>query len=369
MAKAKKKNVKVSKETEKKATKPSVKVNKPIDLERLVELDIMRTTEAAALNAYRWLGKGDAKAAHNAAIDAIRGALDITSVSGTVVFGDGLKPQAGGISVGEKLGNWADDSLKIDLAMVPIDGLDLVAKGYCGAISVVVAAAREGKKSALLDVPSKYMLKIAYGPTVKEGPAKVHLNASVRDNLEIIATKLGKRVQDLNVAILERDRHKSMINDICKSGASAMLIRDGDIAACMAPSIPETGVDVYMGIGGSAEAVMAAAAIRCLGGDMLARVAPVDEKEEKKIAEIMGKDAIGKQFCADELVTTNKVTFCATGISDGSILRGIHIDGNTASSSSLMMRAHFNTVRRIRSTHDLSLKTIRLRSFNGESKL
>ena len=344
MAKAKKKTVKKAK-----AAKKSKAVTKAVTKASVVKKATATKTATA--------------------VDAIRGALDITSVSGTVVFGDGLKPQTGGIDVGEKLGTWADDSLKVDLAMVPIDGLDLVNKGYWGAISVLVAAAREGKKSALMNVPCKYMQKIAYGPVVKEGPAQVHLNASVRDNLEIIATKLGKRVQDLNVAILERDRHKDMINDIRKSGASAMLIREGDIAACMAPSFPETGVDVYMGIGGSAEAVMAAAAIRCLGGDMLARVAPANAKEKKLVVEVMGKDALTRQFTAKELVNTDKVTFCATGISDGSILQGIHINGNTASSSTLMMRAHFNTVRKIRSTHDLSLKTIRLRSFDGETKL
>lgn len=368
MSKAKKKTIETP-ESKPHISKGGVKPKLSIDLERLVELDFMRTTEAAALNAYRWLGKGDAAAAHGAAVDAIRGALDITSVSGTVVFGDGLKPQAGGIDIGEKLGLWADDSLEVDLAVVPIDGLELVSKGYGGAISVLVAASRGEKKSALMNVPCRYMEKIAYGPVVKAGPAQVHLNASVRDNLEIIAMKLGKRVQDLNVAILERDRHKSIINDIRKSGASAMLIREGDIAACMAPSFPETGIDVYMGTGGAAEAVVAAAAIRCLGGDMLARVAPVNDEEKKKIVEALGKNAMTRQFNAKDMVRTDKVTFCATGISDGSLLQGIHIEGNTASTSSLMMRAHFNTVRRIGATHDLSVKTIRLRSYNGEAKL
>lgn len=185
-----------------------------VDLERLVELDFVRTTEAAALNAFRWLGKGDPTAAHAAAVDAMRGTLDSTSVSGTVVFGDGLKRQTGGINVGEKLGNWHEGSLAINLATVPIDGIDLVARGIIGALSVIVAVRGDDENSGLADIPCRYVNKIAYGPAVHAGPAQVHLDASPRDNLEIIAMKLGKRVQDLSVLVLERERHKQLIQDI-----------------------------------------------------------------------------------------------------------------------------------------------------------
>ena len=210
-----------------------------MDLERMVEMDFVRSTEAAALNANRWLGKGDPQVAHAGAVDAMRGALDLTNICGTVLFGDGLKPQPNGVEPGERLGNWNENTLEVDLATLPIDGIDLVARGLPGAMSILVAACRMEGESAFLQAPCKYMEKIAFGPAVKKGPAQVHLNASVRDNLEIIATQMRKRVQDLNVAVLDRTRHDKLINDIRKAGASVMLISDGDVAACVAPSLPD----------------------------------------------------------------------------------------------------------------------------------
>jgi len=337
-----------------------------LDLERLVELDFVRTTEAAALSAYRWLGKGDPHAARIAAIDAMRGTLDLTSVSATVIFGDRHDLQSDGITVGEKLGNWMEGSLKVDLAVIPVDGVNLVSRGLWGAITVLVAASREGDQSALLKLPCDHMEKIAFGPAVAASPAQVHLNASVRDNLEIIATGCRKRVRDLSVEVLDRDRHSDLVADIRKAGASVCLIREGEIAACMAPSLPDSGIDVYMGTGGATEAVIAAAALRCLGGGMLARVAPRDDQEKQQITEALGKGAFDKQYRADDLARGDNVIFCATGISDGSILRGIHVDGNRASSASVVMRTRFRTTRKIYATHDLSKKTIRLRSANGE---
>lgn len=341
----------------------------PLDLERMVELDLVRTTEAAALNAQRWLGKGDAQAAHAAAVDAMRGTLDLTNVSATALFGDGRKPQAGGIETGEKLGNWREGSLQVDLATVPIDGIDLVARGLPGAMSLLVAARSESDERALLPAPCRYMEKIAYGPTVNSGPGKVHLDASVRDNLEIIAMKLGQRVQDLNVAVLDRARHENLIADIRKAGAAVRLISDGDIAACVAPCLPNTGFDAYMGIGGTAEATLAAAAIKCLGGDILARMAPSDDEEKQEIVDKLSAAALKRHYCADDLARGDNIIFCATGISDSCVLRGIHIEGSVASTSSVVMRARYRTVRYIRATHDLGRKTIRLRSANAEAKL
>lgn len=358
-----KKVARVKRTVTKTASKPTV------DLERLLELDFVRTTEAAALNAYHWLGRGDSKAAHAAAVDAIRGTLDRSSLAGTVVFGDGTKPQAGGIVTGEHLGNWSGDSLQMNLAMIPIDGIRLVGQGLWGAISVFVAARSDDNEPALTPIASKYMEKIAFGPSVTEGPGRVHLNASVRDNLEIVAMKIGKRVQDLNVAVLDRKRHAKLVSDIRKAGASARLFADGDIAACMATCMPNTGVDVFMGIGGSTEAVLAAAAIKCMGGELLTRIALVDAKEKKQIVKNMGADALKKIYTADDLARGDKVVFCATGITDGNILRGIHVDGQTASTSSIVMRSRYRTVRKVDATHDLSLKTIRLRSANAEARL
>lgn len=341
----------------------------PLDLERIIETDFMRTTEAAALNAHRWLGRGDPQAAHAAAVDAMRGTLDLTTLCGTAVFGDGLKPQPDGIEPGEKLGNWRDGALEVDLACLPIDGIDLVGQGVPGAIAILAAARRCEQQPAFLDVPCRYMEKIAYGPAVKAGPAQVHLDASVRDNLEIIALKLSKRVQDLSVGVLDRKRHEKLIADIRKAGAAVRLISDGDVAACIAPSVPDANIDVYMGAGGAGEAILAAAAIKCLGGELLARMAPADDAEKQQITDALGPKALKWKLQADDLVRGESVVFCATAISDSFNLRGIHIDGNSTSTYSVVMRAKYRTVRYIKAIHDLSRKTIRLRSAGAEAKL
>jgi fructose-1,6-bisphosphatase II len=165
-------------------------------------------------------------------------------------------------------------------------------------MSILAAACRNEEQPAFLKVPCQYMEKIAYGPAVKAGPAQVHLEASVRDNLEIIALKLSKRVQDLNVAVLERKRHEKLIADIRKAGASVRLISDGDVAACVAPSLPGSRFDVYMGTGGGAEAVLAAAAIKCLGGDILARMVPTDDEEKGRIVDTLSEKALKQHFHA-----------------------------------------------------------------------
>ena len=339
------------------------------DIERLIELDFVRATESAALNAYRWFGKGDPLAAHVAAVDALRGALDTTSVLGTVVLGDGMNPQPGGIKSGEIMGNSSEEALEVELALVPLDGIDLVGDGLPGAVCALVAASSPDGESCFAQIPCRYMEKIAFGPAVNSGPGKVHLNASVRDNLEIISTQLGKRVQDLNVAVLDRPRHQELIGKIRKAEASVLLIREGDLAACLAPCFPETGVDVYMGTGGGAEALMSSVAIKCLGGDILARLAPVDDAEAKKVIEVLGEGALEKLYCADDLSHGDNVVFCATAISDSPVLDGIKVNGSLASTHSVVMRSRYRTIRYIKTDHDLSRKKIRLHSTNAESNL
>ena len=249
------------------------------------------------------------------------------------------------------------------------DGIDLVGQGVPVAIAILAAALRCEQQPAFLDVPCRYMEKIAYGPAVKAGPAQVHLDASVRDNLEIIALKLSKRVQDLSVGVLDRKRHEKLIADIRKAGAAVRLISDGDVAACIAPSVPDANIDVYMGAGGAGEAILAAAAIKCLGGELLARMAPADDAEKQQITDALGPKALKWKLQADDLVRGESVVFCATAISDSFNLRGIHIDGNSTSTYSVVMRAKYRTVRYIKAIHDLSRKTIRLRSAGAEAKL
>ena len=339
------------------------------DIERLIELDFVRATESAALNAYRWFGKGDPQAAHAAAVDALRGALDTTSVQGAVVMGDGMKPQTGGIEAGEIMGDNSEGALEIELAFVPIDGIDLVGAGLPGAVCALAAASSPDGTSSFAEIPCRYMEKIAYGQHVNAGPGKVHLNASVRDNLEIIATQLRKRIQDLSVAVLDRSRHQELIGKIRKAGASVLLIREGDLAACLAPCFPETGVDVYMGTGGGAEALMSSVAIQCLGGDILARLAPVDDAEAKKAKAALGEGALEKLYRAVDLSHGDNVVFCATAISDATVLDGIRINGSLASTHSMVMRSRYRTIRYIKTDHDLSRKMIRLHSTKAESNL
>ncbi len=338
------------------------------DIERLIELDFVRATEAAALNAHRWLGKGDAKEAHDAAVDAIRGALETASVRAKVCMGDGMSSPASGIEAGEIIGGDENDALDVEVAILPIDGVKLVSEGRPGAICALLASTGSGENH-FKNIPCRYMDKLAFGPGVNAGPGKVHLNASVRDNLEIVASKLGKRVKDLSISVLDRDRHTELVAQIRKAGSSVVLIQDGDLAACMAPCFPDTGIDMYMGKGGGVEAVMAASAIKCLGGDILARVAPENDQEKQAVIDTLGNDALDTIYTAEDLVPGDNVVFSATSISHTKILPGIFIKGSLATTNSVVMRARYRTIRYMRTEHDLSLKKIRLHSTKAESEL
>src|SRR5881628_2841532 len=327
------------------------------DIERIIEFDFVRATEAAALNALRWLGRGDKEAADAAACDAMRGMFDLMNICGEVVIGEGIKDNAPGIFKGEQLGTWIPGSPPFDIAIDPIDGTTNISKGAPNSISCIAAASpAEGVKVALRDVPSFYMMKLSYGPRVIEYTQK-------RGD----TFGLEKRVQDVVVMMLDRPRHKEIVEKIRAAGASLRMIGDGDIAAAMAPSLPESDVDLYMGIGGSPEAVLAAAGIKCLGGDMQCRMWPRDEKERKQlIADGYEKD-LERVYAADDLANGQNIIFCATGISDSALLRGIRAHGGvTAVTHSILMRAKSKTVRFIRARHNLQTKTIRLRSDNRE---
>lgn len=351
----------------------SSKTDTPADLERVVGLEFVRATEAAALSAYKWMGKGDKESADFAACDAIRGLFDTVGVSGLVTIGEGIKDNAPGIFKGEKLGNWSAGSVRMAVALDPIDGTTIVSKGLQGAISVMAAATCENGEdpySLLADIPSFYMNKISFGARVKQGPGRVRLDNSVQDNLEIIALKLGKRVQDLTVVILDRARHERLIHDVRRAGAAIRLISDGDIAGAIAPSLPGSGVDIYMGTGGSPEAVLAAAGIKCLGGEILAQMWPRDESEMKSLREGGVTDAdLAKVYNADDLARGNRIIFAATGISDSALLKGIRYEGTHAITTSILMRAKYQTVRYIKTCHNMDMKTFRLRSDASEHAL
>src|SRR2546423_5539047 len=249
------------------------------DIERIIEFDFIRATEAAALNALPWLGRGDKESADAAACDAIRGMFDLMNICGEVVIGEGIKDEAPGVFKGEQLGTWIPGSPQFDIAIDPIDGTTNISKGAPNSISCIAAASPEkGVKVALCDVPSFYMMKLSYGPRaidyMKKRGDSLQLEAPIAETLAIVARALEKRVQDVVVMMLDRPRHKEIVDEIRKAGASLRMIGDGDIAAAMSPALPESNVDLYMGIGGSPEAVLAAAGIKIPRGGKQAKMLP-----------------------------------------------------------------------------------------------
>jgi fructose-1,6-bisphosphatase II len=335
-----------------------------IEQEKLIGMDLVRASEAAALHAFGWIGKGDKEAADAAATDAIRGMLNLIDMCGTCAIGEGIKDEAPGIFVGERLGTWKPGSPAVTIAVDPIDGTTLTSKGLPGALSVIAAAKTESvEHKALAAIPTYYMEKIAVGPEVKEGTGSVSFDTPLEQNLELVALKLGKRVRDLVVCLLDRPRHEDQIRRIRKMGAAIRLIGDGDVAGAIGPSMPDSVVDMYLGVGGSAEAVTAAAAIKCLGGEILARMWPRDDEEREALAEQGHGEADFKRvYTSEEMAWGDGIVFAATGITDNAMLRGVTVSGRTARTHSIVMRAHSRTVRYVTAYHDLTRKTIRLSS-------
>jgi fructose-1,6-bisphosphatase II len=339
-----------------------------LDIERTVQFDFVRATENAALNAIQWLGRGEKELADAAACDAIRGMFDLMDICGEVVIGEGIKDNAPGIFKGEQLGTWVPGSVRYELALDPIDGTTNIAKGAPNSIACIAAAhPAEGKAASLKDVPSFYMMKLAYGPELARAMqlsavAPLSLEAPIEENIQAVARALSKRVQDVVVLVMDRVRHQPLVAEIRKTGASLRMIGDGDIAAAIAPSIPDSGIDLYAGVGGSPEAILAAAALKCLGGDIQAKMWPRDETERRELIEAGYESELNKVFCADDLAHGNHVIFCATGISDSPMLRGVRVRKDTVVTHSLIMRAHTRSLRYIETYHDLRTKKVRLRS-------
>jgi len=344
------------------------------DPERTLEFEFIRATENAALNVLQWMGRGEKELADAAACDAIRGVFDLVDISGEVVIGEGIKDNAPGIFLGDRLGTWKSDSPSFDIALDPVDGTANLANGLPHSISVMAASERRnGQVRSMRNLPAFYSRKLAFGPelvrAMDRGLDPIELDESLEITLPRVAEALGKRVQDLVVVVLNRPRHQKLIKEIRQAGAALRLISDGDIAAAVAPSLPESGVDLYCGIGGSPEGVLAAAALRTLGGDMLLRMEPRDEEERFQLRETIGETALNRVFHADDLVTGDSALFCATGISDSALLPGVKVTGKKAVTHSILMRSRSRTVRYIRAVHDLEIKTIHLRSTNKEHRV
>ena len=322
------------------------------DYSREITLELVRVTEAASLKASRWMGKGDKNAADQAAVDAMRGMLDLVDVQGTVVIGEGEKDHAPMLYIGEKVGGGGVKSAHVDIAVDPLDGTNLTARGLPNAISVMAM----GDEGSMKSFPSFYVDKIAVGPVAR---GSIDINDSVKNNLKRVAKAYGCKLQDLTAIILDRPRHENLMKQVRETGARIKLISDGDVAGAIATVIEDSGVDILFGIGGAPEAVLAAAALKCMGGDMQVRIWPRDEEEKKQIIERgYSEKEIQTVFDIEDLCHGDSIMFSATGVTGGDFLQGVLYEGLTATTHSVVMRAKTKTVRYIRAVHHLDSKTV-----------
>ncbi len=312
-------------------------------IDRNLALELARVTEAAALTAARWMGRGDKEAADQAAVDAMRLVLGSVEMDGIVVIGEGAKDEAPMLYVGERVGRGVEP--KVDIAVDPVEGTRLVAMGMPNAISVVALADR-GSMFSCEDIA--YMEKIAVG---REAADAIDLQSTPTENLSRVAEAKQMRVQDLTVVVLDRPRHDELVREIRVAGARIKMIPDGDVAGAMMATMPGTGIDVLMGIGGAPEAVIAAAAMTCLGGAMHTRLWPRNDEERQMVLE--KQIDIDRIFTVNDLVGGDNVFFSATGITDGELLQGVHYSSQGATSQTLVMRSRSGTVRKIEASHRL----------------
>ncbi len=304
-------------------------------------MELVRVTESAALAASRWVGRGDKNGADGAAVEAMRSVLGTVSMSGTVVIGEGEKDEAPMLFNGEAVGDGGEPAT--DVAVDPIDGTTLTALGRGNALAVIAVSER----GTMFDPgPCVYMEKIAVGP---EAAGVVDITLSPTVNLKLIAAAKRERVRDLTVVILDRPRHQQLIDEVRAAGARIKLISDGDIFGAIATSWPEAGVDVLMGIGGTPEGVTAAAALKCMGGEIQGRLWPRDAGERQATIDA-GYD-LGKVLTTNDLVSGDNCFFAATGITDGELLDGVRYQGDRAITQSLVMRSRSGTVRMIDAHH------------------
>jgi fructose-1,6-bisphosphatase II / sedoheptulose-1,7-bisphosphatase len=311
---------------------------KPLD--RAFALEAVRVTEAAAIAAFAQIGRGNEHDADQAAVEAMRAAFNVLPIDGTVVIGEGERDEAPMLFIGEKVGQ---GGLAVDIALDPLEGTTLTAKAMANALAVMAMA----EPGTMLNAPDTYMDKIAIGPGYKEG--LVDLDAEPADNINALAKAKGVTAQDITVLVMDRPRHEALIAKIRKAGAKVKLITDGDVAGVIETTDPLTGVDLYLGMGGAPEGVLAAAALRCVGGQMQGRLVFRNDDERKRAAKWGIKD-LGRKYRLYDLISGD-VVFSATGVTDGSMLRGVHRQGNFITTESVVMRSSTGTVRWIKARH------------------
>ncbi len=316
-------------------------------MERNLALEVVRVTEAAALSASLLMGRGDEQAADQAAVDAMRAALNSVRIDGTVVIGEGERDEAPMLYIGEKVGRGKGP--KVDVALDPLEGTTITAKGGQNALAVIAMAEDGG----FLNSPDVYMDKIAVGRGLPDGV--VDLDASPKENLRALAKAKGSEASDLVVCVLDRPRHHGLIAGIREAGARIMLISDGDVSGVIATTTPDSGVDLYMGIGGAPEGVLAAAALCCIGGQMQSRL-QFRNDDERARAKRCGVADFDRKYTLDEMAHGD-VVFAATGVTTGSMLKGVRRFAGGAYTYSTVMRSKSGTVRMIEAQHNFARKS------------
>ena len=316
-------------------------------MDRNLALELARVTEAAALAAARWMGKGDKNAADQAAVDAMRRAFNDVYIDGTVVIGEGERDEAPMLYIGEKVGKGGP---QVDIALDPLECTNSVAYGRPNALAVIAI----GPPGTLLHAPDTYMEKIAVGP---KAAGVINLALSVEENLHRIAEALDYDLTDVTCVILDRDRHKDLVERVRRLGCRIHFIPDGDVGGAIATAMPDSGIDVLLGVGAAPEGVLAAAALRCVGGSIQGRL-QFRNQEERDRARAMGVEDFDRIYTEKDLASGDNIMFSATGVSDGDLLRGIRFTGHGAVSQSLVMRSRTGTVRKLETQHRFEGKPV-----------
>lgn len=322
-------------------------------MDRNLALELVRVTEAAALVSSKFMGRGDKNGADGAAVEAMRKAFESVKINGEVVIGEGELDEAPMLYIGEKVGMQTEDSMEVDIAVDPLDGTTLIAKGLPNAISVIAM----GAKGSLLNAPDTYMKKIIVGPKAK---GCIDLNKSAEENIVNVAKALGKKTTQMTIIVQDRERHDYIVQAARKLGSRIKMFGDGDVAAGIATCFEETGIDMLMGIGGGPEGVITAAAIKCMGGDMQAQIYPLSDQEIDRCHEMGFSDEdLEKILSIDDLAKGNDLFFAATGITEGDLLKGVIPTGNNqAKTQSVVMRAKTGTIRFVDAIHNLDKNDI-----------
>jgi len=316
-------------------------------MDRNLALELVRVTEAAALACGRWVGKGNKIEADRAATEAMRRTLESIDITGTVVIGEGEMDEAPMLYIGEKVGK--GNGQEVDIAVDPLEGTNICSKGLNGSIATLAMAPKGG----FLHAPDMYMEKIAVGPMAK---GAIDINASPTENLKRVAEAKSCYIEDLTVVILDRPRHDKIVAEIRKAGARIHLISDGDVAPAIAAAVAGSGVDMLLGIGGAPEGVLAAAALKCMGGDMQGRLVFMTE-EERDRARVMGIENFEQVYTCEEMAQGD-VVFAATGVTNGDLLKGVRYFSGGAETHSIVMRSKSRTIRFVEAHHSFDFKPV-----------